>query len=241
MRPTTTTTHEPSVPRQYEKPHDSCFRTAAEAELCACHTSAFSEPWRSATMLQAGCEPATASNKPQNWRAISISWCPVFLLVLPRLRIVVSSSSTSSSSSSRLVSACHQFLSTSRRSSRVEFPYLPPPSSLVDSEVHGLALCLIWRSKCSTWCGLPTQRERERERKRERGVVVLSQATLQIARMHQVLPKCAHRTKFLIHTGGWLAAPENIQQFKCVPNFVGLISLNIIKYLRIITYLSFSS
>lgn len=28
--------------------------------------------------------------------------------------------------------------------------YLPPPSSLVDSEVHGLALCLIWRSKCST-------------------------------------------------------------------------------------------
>lgn len=27
---------------------------------------------------------------------------------------------------------------------------LLPPSSLVDSEVHGLALCLIWRSKCST-------------------------------------------------------------------------------------------
>lgn len=41
VRPTTT--HEPSVPRQYEKPHDSCFRTAAEAEVCACHTSAFAE------------------------------------------------------------------------------------------------------------------------------------------------------------------------------------------------------
>lgn len=152
-------------------------------------------------MLQAGCELTTASNKPQNWRAISISWCPVFLLVLPRLRIVVSSSS----SSSRLAI---NFLAPV--AGRVESPSLPPPSSLVASEVHGLALCLIWRSKCSTsgrpalvqlvlWPKIWSQSwhlmwpaNAERQIERERGVVVLSQATLQIARMHQVLPKCGH-------------------------------------------------